>query len=159
MAKRKKPLKQVDGFDLQAMAEMKCQPFAELKLPMPPEEPEPEPKPEVETPKPAKPQLLCEADRELLNQWGATEALDIQQRCLLKLKIGLRKVKGGRRQCTVIRGFTTDDAQYMMELTGLLKRFTGVEVFFKEGAFELPGNWLNRLDDFFLAQGYELIPF
>lgn len=104
---------------------------------------------------------LSAADQELLKAFGEKgiefSEVDAEVLCRKKLYMRIEKKKRAGHPVTVIRGFDTNNAEYMMELVGAVKRQLGVGGILKDDALEVQGNQLKRLPEIFLELGYDII--
>ncbi len=146
---------------LNQSTELKNNPFAGLDFSAV-TTPEPEPVEEkTEQASEEKEPQLSAADRELLKAFGEKGIefveVDTEVICRKKLYMRIEKKKRAGHPVTVVRGFDTDNAEYMMELVGTVKRQLGVGGVLKDDRLEIQGNQLKRLPEIMLELGYEVV--
>lgn len=157
----KKNRKKKDRVELNSSSDVKNNPFAGLDFSAV-TTPEPEPVvEEVEEVVEDKGPQLSPADQALLEAFGEKgiefSEVDAEVLCRKKLYMRIEKKKRAGHPVTVVRGFDSDNAEYMMELIGTIKQQLGVGGKLRDDVLELQGNQLSRLPDILLELGYEAI--
>jgi len=156
----KKNRKKKDRVELNTSTEIKNNPFSGMsfaEVVVKPEVVEEKPK---EDPKDDGPKLSL-ADQALLAAFGGesldTGELDVDAICRKKVFMRIERKHRSGHPVTTIRGLVTDDAEYMMELVGTIKRKLGVGGILRDDVLEFQGNQLERLPAIMLALGYDAV--
>ena len=153
----KKNRKKKDRVEINSSSDIKNNPFSGMSFAdvvVKPEEEKPKPKPEVKDSGPT----LSSADAELLAAFGGDgSGLDVEEICRKKVFMRIEKKHRSGHPVTTIRGLVTDDAEYMMELVGTIKRKLGVGGILRDDVLEFQGNHLDRLAAIMLALGYDAV--
>lgn len=149
--------KKKQKIDVTKEAELVNNPFAGLDLPFVAAEPEVK----VDKKPDAKAEdKLSPADRALLRAFG-DEAIDMevdaQEICRVKLKMRFEKKGRGGKVVTTVRGFQSDDAEYMMELLASVRKKLGTGGFLRDDSLEFQGDQTDRLPDVFHELGYKVV--
>jgi len=155
----KKNRKKKDRVELNSTTDIKNNPFSGLDFSnVVKEEPKPEP---VKEEKKEKESVLSPADQALLKAFGEkgieVAEVDSEVICRKKVYARIEKKKRAGHPATVIRGFDSNNAEYMMELIGTIKKQLGVGGILKDDMLELQGNHLERLPKILLPLGYEVV--
>ncbi|MCK5835208.1 MAG: translation initiation factor [Lentisphaeria bacterium] len=147
-----------DKVAINSSSEIKNNPFSGMnfaEVVVKPEVVEEKPK---EEPKDTGPKLSL-ADQALLAAFGGesldTGDLDVDALCRRKVFMRIERKHRSGHPVTTIRGLVTDDAEYMMELVGTIKRKLGVGGILRDDVLEFQGNHLDRLPAILLTLGYD----
>ena len=156
----KKNRSKKDKVDINLTSAVKNNPFSGMSFAEVIVKPEVKEEPKVE--KKDEGPILSQADEALLNAFthgGSidTPTLDVDEICRKKVYMRIERKHRSGHPVTTVRGLVTDDAEYIMELVGTIKRKLGVGGILRDEFLEFQGNQLERLPAIMLKLGYEAI--